>query len=98
MRIFFDINSFDDFEKLKDYNIWINLAAVHRDDEPLHLYDLVNVEGAKNLLKQQTSYGIKKIIFTSSVAIYGFAPEGTDESYYPNYFNDYGRTKYLAEN
>lgn len=93
----FDINSFDDFEKLKDYNIWINLAAVHRDDEPLHLYDLVNVEGAKNLCKAANHYGIKKIIFTSSVAIYGFAPEGTDESGQPNYFNDYGRTKYLAE-
>mgnify|MGYP000671926814 FL=1 len=37
------------------------------------------------------------IIFTSSVAIYGFAPADTDESGEPNYFNDYGRTKYLAE-
>ncbi len=37
------------------------------------------------------------MIFTSSVAIYGFAPPGTDESGQPNYFNDYGRTKYLAE-
>ena len=38
-----------------------------------------------------------KIIFTSSVAIYGFAPANTDESGKPNYFNDYGRSKYLAE-
>ena len=38
-----------------------------------------------------------KIIFTSSEAIYGFAPADTDESGEPNYFNDYGRTKYLAE-
>lgn len=29
--------------------------------------------------------------------MYGFAPIGTDESGDINYFNDYGRTKYLAE-
>jgi nucleoside-diphosphate-sugar epimerase len=44
-----------------------------------------------------TKLGINKIIFTSSVAVYGFAPVGTDESGKINYFNDYGRTKYLAE-
>ena len=38
-----------------------------------------------------------KIIFTSSVAIYGFAPANTGEDGKPDYFNDYGRTKYLAE-
>lgn len=41
--------------------------------------------------------GINKIIFTSSVAIYGFAPANTGEDGKPDYFNDYGRTKYLAE-
>ena len=40
---------------------------------------------------------VKNLIFTSSVAIYGFAPADTDESGEPNYFNDYGRTKYMAE-
>ena len=40
---------------------------------------------------------IKTIIFTSSVAIYGFAPPNTDEGGEANYFNDYGRTKWLAE-
>ena len=40
---------------------------------------------------------INKIVFTSSVAIYGFAPADTGEEGEPNYFNDYGRTKYLAE-
>jgi nucleoside-diphosphate-sugar epimerase len=44
-----------------------------------------------------TKLGIKKIIFTSSVAVYGFAPIGTDETGQINYFNDYGRTKWLAE-
>jgi len=35
--------------------------------------------------------GINKIVFTSSVAIYGFAPADTGEEGEPNYFNDYGR-------
>jgi UDP-glucose 4-epimerase len=41
--------------------------------------------------------GIRKIIFTSSVAVYGFAPVGTNESGAINYFNDYGHTKWLAK-
>lgn len=31
------------------------------------------------------------------MAVYGFAPVGTDETGKINYFNDYGRTKFLAE-
>ena len=96
--IYFDITSPNDFNKLKNSETWINLAAVHRDDEPKELYDLVNVKGAKNLCDAAEKYDVKTIIFTSSVAIYGFAPEGTDETGKANYFNDYGRTKYLAEN
>lgn len=76
----------------------INLAAVHRDDvRPLSRYDDVNVQGAKNVCGAARKHGVNKIIFTSSVAIYGFAPADMDESGEPNYFNDYGRTKYLAE-
>lgn len=76
----------------------INLAAVHRDDvQPISRYDDVNVQGATNVCEVARRFDIKKIIFTSSVAIFGFAPPDTDESGSPNYFNDYGRTKYLAE-
>jgi NAD dependent epimerase/dehydratase family enzyme len=41
--------------------------------------------------------GINKIIFTSTVAVYGFAEPGTDESGAINPFNEYGRTKFEAE-
>jgi len=76
----------------------INLAAVHRDDvRPLSRYDDVNVRGAENVCDAARKNGVNKIIFTSSVAIYGFAPADTDESGESNFFNDYGRTKYLAE-
>jgi nucleoside-diphosphate-sugar epimerase len=79
-------------------NVIINLAAEHRDDVlPLSLYDEVNIGGACNICEIARKKNIKKIIFTSSVAVYGFAPIGTDESGRIAPFNDYGRTKYEAE-
>jgi nucleoside-diphosphate-sugar epimerase len=78
--------------------VLINLAAEHRDDvRPVRLYDEVNVGGARNLCQVATEKNINKIIFTSSVAVYGFAPAGTDETGAIEPFNDYGRTKYEAE-
>ena len=64
---------------------------------PISLYDEVNVDGSENICKVADEFGIKRQIFTSSVAVYGFAPRGTDETGELNYFNDYGRTKALAE-
>jgi nucleoside-diphosphate-sugar epimerase len=76
----------------------INLAAEHRDDIcPLSLYDEVNVGGARNICTVAREKNIRTIVFTSSVAVYGFAPIGTDESGAIVPFNDYGRTKYEAE-
>jgi nucleoside-diphosphate-sugar epimerase len=76
----------------------VNLAAEHRDDVlPLSLYDDVNVGGAKNICTVAREKGVQTIIFTSSVAVYGYAPIGTDESGKIAPFNDYGRTKYEAE-
>jgi nucleoside-diphosphate-sugar epimerase len=40
---------------------------------------------------------VSVIVFTSSVAVYGFAPIGTDETGSISPFNDYGRTKFEAE-
>jgi nucleoside-diphosphate-sugar epimerase len=94
-----DVRSLNSLQAaLKDYSILINLAAEHRDDvHPLSLYDEVNVNGARNLCTVARQKNINTIIFTSSVAVYGFAPLGTDEMGAINPFNDYGRTKYEAE-
>lgn len=76
----------------------VNLAAEHRDDvTPKSLYDDVNVEGARNVCLAAEANNINTIVFTSTVAVYGFAPLGTDESGEFNPFNDYGRTKLEAE-
>ena len=93
-----DVESKSSLDQLDGVSAIINLAAVHRDDiRPLSRYDDVNVQGSVNVCEAARKHGINKIIFTSSVAIYGFAAADTDESGQPNYFNDYGRSKYLAE-
>ena len=95
---YLDVEDIKSLDQLAGVNTIINLAAVHRDDVyPTSRYDDVNVQGAKNICEAARKFDIPQIIFTSSVAIYGFAPANTDESGESNYFNDYGRTKYLAE-
>ena len=94
-----DVTDPETFRSLKNFDAVINLAAEHRDDiSPKSLYDLVNVEGAENVCQFCRDRQVSTIIFTSTVAVYGFAPEGTKEDGEINYFNDYGRTKYFAEN
>lgn len=79
-------------------SVIINLAAEHRDDvRPFNLYDDVNVGGARNICAVAREKCVKTVIFTSSVAVYGFAPIGTYESGKIAPFNEYGRTKYAAE-
>lgn len=78
--------------------VLVNLAAEHRDDvQPRSLYWDVNVTGAANICAIAREKSVSKIIFTSTVAVYGFAPIGTDESGQVAPFNDYGRTKLEAE-
>ena len=76
----------------------ISLAAEHWDDvRPLSLYNDVNVGGAGNICTVAREKNVRTIIFTSTVAVYGFAPVGTDESGQIAPFNEYGRSKYQAE-
>ena len=95
---YLDVENVSTLDALDNYNLIINLAAEHKDNiTPISRYDDVNVKGAANVCNAARKFNINKIIFTSSVAIYGFAPNNTGEEGSPNYFNDYGRTKYLAE-
>ena len=69
---------------------------IAKESQPMHSL-LEVLKGSENICRACSELGIHRIIFTSSVAVYGFAPVGTDESGEIKYFNDYGRTKYLAE-
>jgi len=94
-----DVRSMDDLQNTITKNsVIVNLAAEHRDNVlPLSLYDDVNVDGARNICNVASKKNVKTIVFTSTVAVYGFAPLGTDESGKIQPFNDYGRTKFEAE-
>lgn len=95
---YLDVVSPESLNKINGSECIINLAAEHKDNVfPATKYDDVNVTGAKNVCDAARRYNIDKIIFTSSVAVYGFAKPNTDETGDINYFNDYGRTKFLAE-
>lgn len=75
------------------------LAAEHRDDvRPIDKYYDVNVGGARNVTAVATSLGIRRLIFTSSVALYGLNAPDADETRKPEPFNDYGQSKLDAEN
>ncbi len=85
-------------ESIPEGSIVVNLAAEHKDDvRPLSKYYDVNVDGARNICSAARLKNVNKIIFTSSVAVYGFAKIGTDELGTIAPFNEYGRTKFAAE-
>jgi nucleoside-diphosphate-sugar epimerase len=94
-----DITNFKILKKnIKKNSILINLAAIHSDDiSKKKDYYKVNVDGAKNICRVSEKKGIKKIIFTSSVSVYGFASKFCNENGKINPYNDYGKSKYLAE-
>ncbi len=82
----------------KNIDVIYNLAAEHRDDvRPISLYYDVNVNGAKNIVKAAQDNGVKQIIFTSTVALYGLNVGIPDEESPAKPFNDYGKSKYEAE-
>lgn len=79
-------------------DIVFHLAAEHRDDvRPISLYEEVNVQGTRNLVEAASSKGIKQIVFTSTVAVYGLRNETAVEDAAPDPFNEYGRSKLRAE-
>ncbi|PZP50727.1 MAG: UDP-N-acetylglucosamine 4-epimerase [Pseudopedobacter saltans] len=85
-------------EAIDTTDIIVNLAAEHRDDvSPKSLYYDVNVQGTKNILQVMDEKAIKTIFFTSSVAAYGLNKENPNEEHPVDPFNDYGITKFAAE-
>lgn len=93
-----DIRNLDEIEIPKGTESVVLLAAEHRDDvSPTSLYYDVNVQGTKNVLKAMDNAGVKNIIFTSSVAIYGLNKSNPDENHSEDPFNHYGKSKWQAE-
>ena len=85
-------------ENLRDTDIVIHLAAEHKDNvSPKSLYFDVNVEGTRNLVTVCEQNNIDRIIFTSTVAVYGLHLNDSKEDSELSPFNDYGMSKLQAE-
>lgn len=93
-----DVRDIDTLRASITGDVVVNLAAVHRDDvRDNSIYRRTNVDGAENVATVCEEKGIDKIVFTSTVAVYGFAEPGTGEDGAINPFNEYGSTKFEAE-
>lgn len=93
-----DVRDLQSLRRTISGSIVVNLAAMHRDDlSDNNEYFLTNVKGAQNVAEICSEKGIEKIIFTSTVAVYGFSNSETDENGNIEPFNEYGQTKFDAE-
>lgn len=94
-----DVRNYEDMDReLKGADLVVLLAAQHRDDvSPVSLYYDTNVEGMKVTLRAMEKNGVKRIIFFSSVAVYGLNKNNPDENHPADPFNHYGKSKWQAE-
>ena len=94
-----DIRNLDKVkEAMTDIDIVYNLAAEHADNvDPISLYYEVNVEGSKNVISAAKEMGVKRLVYTSTAALYGLDKGEVEESMTPEPFNDYGKSKLQAE-
>lgn len=86
-------------QMLKGFDLVVLLAAQHRDDvSPTSLYYDTNVGGMEKTLKAMEVNGVKRLVFFSSVAVYGLNKPNPKEDYSPKEpFNHYGKSKLQAE-
>ncbi len=77
----------------------IHLAGLNKSADESLLFK-TNEEGTANLILACKKNQVKRLIFSSSQAVYPFIPEvlPVDESLAPAPYNDYGRSKLAAEN
>ena len=81
-----------------EVDVVIHLAAAHKDFgiEKEEYFD-VNENGTLTLLESMDKAGVKKLVFTSSVAVYDPADTNIDEGSSPSPQNHYGASKFAAE-
>lgn len=99
LTIIGDVREQDQMDReLQGADVVILLAAQHRDDvSPVSLYYDTNVGGVEVTLNAMEKHGIKRIVFFSSVAVYGLNKKNPDENHPADPFNHYGKSKWQAE-
>lgn len=79
-------------------DVIFNFAAVHRTPgHEDHEYFETNILGAENVTAFAEKYGIRRIVFTSSIAPYGAAEDEKFETTLPTPNTAYGISKLVAE-
>ena len=96
---YLDINYPDSIKgRINSHCAIVLLAAEHRDDVlPVSKYYETNVQGTQNVLNEMDRVGCKRLIYTSSVAVYGLNKINPDEKHPVDPFNHYGKSKWEAE-
>ncbi len=85
-------------KELANTDLVVLLAAQHRDDvSPVSLYYDTNVGGMEKTLHAMEKNGVKKIVFFSSVAVYGLNKHNPNEEHEKDPCNHYGKSKWQAE-
>lgn len=82
-------------DALQDVEIVYHLAATHFDFQKN--YHRTNVEGTASLIAAAETAGVDKIVFLSSVAVYGEITKPTSEADEPSPNMPYGKSKLDAE-
>lgn len=79
-------------------DVLFNFAAVHRTPghEDIEYFE-TNIRGAENVCAFAEKYGIKNIVFTSSIAPYGASEQLKEETTLPTPNTPYGISKLVAE-
>lgn len=76
----------------------VNLAAVHTSPgHPAHEYFETNILGARNICAFAEKKGVDRIVFTSSIAVYGPGEDEKTEENIPMPAIPYGSSKIIAE-
>ena len=78
-------------------DVILNFAAVHRTRASGPGLFETNIRGAENVCAFAEKFGIKKIVFTSSIAPYGAAEDLKTEETLPTPNTPYGISKLVAE-
>ena len=81
-----------------DSGVVYNLAAIHRTPgHAPHEYYETNVLGALNVTGFARRIRARRLVFTSSISVYGASEEEKTEASPPAPNSDYGRSKLIAE-
>jgi nucleoside-diphosphate-sugar epimerase len=94
-----DVRNFDQLVRaVSGTQAVYHLAAEHSDDlSPTSLYYDVNVGGARNLARAAVAEQVSRVVFTSTVAVYGLKGGGLEDDQPTAPFDDYGKSKLEAE-